>query len=74
MKHETAWNDRAGNPSSCQQEVAVLAVRSLHSDEGELDDKPRVTRLWHVQILLTVSAGFVRHAAICRTMTGKQSR
>jgi len=47
MKHETAWGDRAGSPSSCQLEVAVMAVSldirsALRSDRP---NRPQLNRL-----------------------------
>jgi hypothetical protein len=74
MKHETAWGDRAGNPSSCQLEVAVMAVRfdirsALRSDRPKLF---RISRLRCVDTeSKTVAYVSARDATTHGRMVGK---
>src|SRR5689334_12572349 len=54
--------------------LSISDVPNASPNWDEVEDQPRVPTLRHVQRLLGASAGSARDEAICRMITGKQSR
>ena len=70
MKHEIAWGDRAGSPSSCQLEVAVMAVRfdilgALRSDRRI---RGITSRLDIICTFVAIASRTVTSYCVCRVL------